>query len=153
MERQLDTSYDATGNAIAENLKQLGKATCARVLTGTAKSVVYQGFVILPLKFLHSFFNKVGLIRNAYFKFAITTNLISRSTITTGTNGTLYTGLSSALSAKLCPYQITPLGAGVKGAAAGTTLTIESAIGMLDNTAKNDTFNLSFICSIIYIKC
>lgn len=142
LERQLDTSYDLTGRpaTFVSSLRSSGKPTCER----GANSVVYQGFVILELRHLHDFFDKLQLIRNGYLKMSITTNLISKSVITLEDGAQVYSSLTPSLSAKVCPYMITPLEAGVKASAlaAGRTLTIESGIGKLADGTSHGTFTV-----------
>lgn len=126
MDRMLDTSLDITGLANAQSVRDAGKRHCVRLVG----SVQWHGLITLPLRFLNSFFEKMPLVRNSYLKMSITTNLCSRSTLAVSAAGA-FTALTSALSAKTCPYMVSPTGRGFAVNAAGGNVVIESGIGRL----------------------
>lgn len=132
LERMMDTSYDVSsyGDATQRSaLQQTGKSTCVR----EANYVVYHGVITLPLKFLHPLFEKMPLVRNAFFKMTFYSNLISKTVLTMA--GGAYTAVASSLSAKTCPYMISPISIGLIAPAAGT-ITLESGIGKIDNISN-----------------
>ena len=148
MARMANTSLDLTGAPLAytSGFTDVGKSICVRTADnlggGVFATVVYHGLITLPLRFLNDFFDKLPLIRNSYFKMSITTNLISRSTVTFDQNNAQYTSVTHALSAKCVPYNLSVLGAGWKrqAAGAGQTLTVESTIGRFpDGLLTNPT--------------
>jgi hypothetical protein len=147
--RQMDTSYDLTGTSAAfeilRNTADLnGKKYCLR--EDTTNKIIYRGVFTLELKYLNDFFAKLPLIRNTYIKIKIYTNLQSKTTINYDATSQ-YTGFTSSLSAKTCPYMIAPLGEGlfVTATAGAGTITIESGIGKVDN--YNHSFkNCRLVC-------
>lgn len=135
VDRMLDSSYDITAlpELNAANLIGTGKRHCKRVAAvpapnAAAAYVLWHGLITLPLRFLNDFFDKMPLVRNSFLKMSFTTNLISRSTVTVNGGGE-YTALSSALSAKTCPYTIAANGKGI--VATTGEIVIESGIGRL----------------------
>ncbi len=144
MERQLNSSYDLTGVAGAQNFIDSGKAHCVRGTfppPAVGEYVRWFGLITLPLRFLNDFWDKMCLTRNAYIKMNIVTNLQCRSTITANAAGE-YTALATALSAKTCPYMVAKSGCGLDVDAAGGELIIESGIGRLvsDPNVTNPIF-------------
>ena len=127
MQRQLDTSYDLTNaGAGAQNIIDSGKRHCIR----EAGAVKWFGLITLELRFLNDFFDKMPLVRNSYMKMNIVTNLQCRSTLTVNGAGA-FTALTTALSAKTCPYNIGRIGSGLTVVGAGGELVVESGIGRL----------------------
>lgn len=149
VDRMLDSSYDITGltEERASNLIGTGKRHCKRVAAagGVPAHVLWHGLITLPLRFLNSFFDAMPLVRNSFLKMSFTTNLISRSTVTVSGTGE-YTVLSTALSAKTCPYMIAQNGKGVVSSGAGQ-IVVESGIGRLVS-APNVTNPLFTACRL-----
>jgi len=105
------------------------------------------------LRFLNDFFDKMPLIRNSYLKMSITTNLMSRTTLTLDAADPKFTGITSALSAKCVPYMISQLDRGVirTGAAANQTIVLESGIGkLLDGSLSNPSMTACRIYTPTY---
>lgn len=145
MERMLDSSLDLTvyNQSQASNMIASGKRHCFRY----NGYVLWHGLITLQLRFLSDFFDKMPLVRNSYVKMNITTNLISKSVLTT-TAGGAYSALVSSLSAKTCPYMVSPLGRGLTPDGAGS-ITVESGIGCVLSDANN-TRNPIFTACRLY---
>ena len=138
LKRQMDTSYDLTGNTTLNDAANLnGKNYCLReVITSGGNRIVYYGVVTLELKYLNDFFDKLPLVRNTYIKLKINTNLQSKTTIDYDATGN-YTTFTNSLSAKTCPYMIAPLSEGLFVTAAAGSITIESGIGSVGNISHS----------------
>lgn len=135
MQRMVNTSLDLTGDQNIQTAHaQVGKSQCRR----GAGVVLYEGLITLPLRFLSDFFDKLPLIRNAYVKMSITTNLISRSVIGLN-NADTYNTLTHQLSAKCVPYMISEIARGWKKTAGVGECIIESGIGTLSDNTRNNT--------------
>ena len=116
----------------ANAMNTIGKTRCTTYTTSNTQWVV---MAKIPLRFLHDFFIKCPLLKNAYFRLTLNTN-----TQTTATFNTTDAGLHKAAGVSInsvngtYPFQISPLSnaghTGLVCTAAEQTITITSGIAL-----------------------
>lgn len=123
-----------TGNVYLKksNADAMQKSYCVR--SSTDKTVTYYMVAIIRLRDIHDLFAKLPLTRNMYMKLSIRTNAVSSCTLTYKSGK--YTTYSSSTSGSCIPFQISPLGSGLKVDATITdakTINVEMGICKLAN--------------------
>ena len=133
--RMLNTSFDASAN-----LGSTGNFTTKALITGVGKSQVYEKttslithhiLATIPMRFLHDFFDKIFLMKNAYYRLCINTHLPSSATIAYTTAPAVGATVSVSTPYGVCPFQISEVsagGTGFKKSATASNITVRCGI-------------------------
>ena len=147
MDRMIETSFDVTGNATVYNVcSQNGKNMCVRnPVAADTSYVTYYCLITMPLKYLSDFFDKLPLMRNAYMSLTFNTNLnftatLTKSAAAAAANGNpatviSYSAVVTSGSAKICPFNISPISQGVVKANPGNIKVEVGLTKLLDGTS------------------
>lgn len=128
IQRMNNTSFDPSVSVFS-NVNSCGVAG-KNYAVQSATNITYYIIATLPLRFLHSIFDKLPLAKGIYCRLIINTNCQSSSTLTLGTNGTLYTGISTTSQSNTLPFMVSQQGAGFGLVAGGTATSLVASIGI-----------------------
>jgi hypothetical protein len=138
--RMLNTSYDplATEQAkftTAALLQQAGKNYVDR--TTSTSYINYYILATIPLRILHDAFEKLPLMRGAYFRLIVNTNTSCLTTLTN--NNTNYQTISTTSQNNVLPFMISPIGtgSGFSPGASATSVQVSLGIGKSYNTTTS----------------
>lgn len=124
---------DATVNACLApaTFNSVQRSSC---LVSSATLVCYVIQAIIPMRFLHDFFEKCPLMRSAYYKFTVNTNANCSVALTTAITTGVTTAVAVTSPNNVIPFQLTPTtsGAGTGGiinATAASSVVATMSIG------------------------
>jgi len=139
-ERMKYTSFDpdstqATNFTTAQLTGNVGK----NYMTKTTTNITYYVLATLRLKDLHDVFDKLPLIRGAYFRITLNLNTQCKATHTLGGTGTTYDSITVQSPNNVLPFMLSPLGNGF--VAGGTSTEIVASLGISKSLVPDGTFS------------
>ena len=139
-ERMKYTSFDATtNNKFTTNTLAgtVGKNFCSV----TTSNITYYITATLPMRFLHDVFDKLPLMRGAYYRLILNLNAQSQAICDLASTGTTYSTVSVTSPNNVLPFMLSPLGAGSGFVAAGTATQITASLGIAKSLVPSGTFS------------
>ena len=134
--RMLNTSFNA-----GEGIGATSNFTTRALITGVGKSQVYEKtsslityhiLATIPMRFLHDFFDKAPLMKNAYYRLVINTHLPTSATIAYTTAPAVGSTVSVNSPYGVCPFQISEVssagGLGFKKTTTASNITVRCGI-------------------------
>ena len=138
-DRMKYTSFDASNNKFTTNslAGTVGKNFCSVTTT----NITYYITATLPMRFLHDVFDKLPLMRGAYYRLLLNLNAQSQVVCDLASTGTTYSTVSVTSPNNQLPFMLSPLGAGSGFVAAGTATQITASLGIAKSLVPSGTFS------------
>ena len=136
-DRMKYTSFDAaTNNKFTTNTLAgtVGKNFCSV----TTSNITYYILATLPMRFLHDVFDKLPLMRGAYYRLIL--NLNAQSQAICDLSGSAYNTVSVTSPNNVLPFMLSPIGVG-SGFVSATATQITASLGIAKSLVPSGTFS------------